>query len=396
LIVQELMMHVNMLYGHLTDFDLSNFYHQHNVLSDPKEILYDIEKIVRRRAEISDSLLNARVFINNGTRDDFGYSVSNHPPYDEENLNEWLQRITGATSFCAVINGINGWSDTLSERINRDFNRQWVSRYGIPSQGIDVYTFMGKYRLTPFGIHKDQEHTFLYHLGPGIKKAWVWDPRHMDIAPLVQSDSFNLRQTLSWAHAIILRPGDALFIPQNWYHVLENPEFSVTLGVAPYEKKRKELLTSFLTDVLSDSPYDDSAVNINPCVLDNMNEYISSIVPEDLAKTNLYHVAQMGLSNLLGRLRSNHCFKYSSPPRKIIRKNYSYFGDFIIGEEKGDAMKIYLRGKEFIVSKKLKSCMQELNETISSYNFSYRVDGEISEDCFDQIIMKMITAGVLI
>lgn len=51
---------------------------------------------------------------------------------------------------------------------------------------------MGRYSLTPFGIHKDQEHTFLYHFGPGIKKAGVWDPAIKDIALVMKSDSFNL------------------------------------------------------------------------------------------------------------------------------------------------------------------------------------------------------------
>ncbi|WP_164837099.1 JmjC domain-containing protein [Dickeya poaceiphila] len=385
-----------MLTGHLTDFNINEFYHQSGVLTDPGALLADIEYIIRKRRNISESLLNARVFINNGTRDDFGYSVSNHTPREDESLSEWLERITGASSFCAVINGLNGWSDSLAQKINQGFNKEWVEKYGIPSQGIDVYSFMGRYSLTPFGIHKDQEHTFLYHLGPGIKKAWIWDPARKDIAPVVQSDSFNLKETLSWATEVTLRPGDALFIPQNWYHVLENPEFSVTLGIAPYEMKRSQLLTSFLSDFLSLHDAEDPHITLALSAEGNVTDNITAVIPSDFEKVSLDVISQKGLARLISRLKSNNYFKYTSPSRRTKKKAYKYHGDIIFGETEGGATRIYLRGKDFLVKNEVADKIFDLKNEMSRPGFSYGFSDENPEGVFSQVITQMIRTGVLV
>ena len=387
---------VSMLTGHLTEFNINEFYHQSGVLTDPSKQLADIENIIRKRRSISESLFNARVFINNGTRDDFGYSVSNNPPREDEILSEWLERITGASNFCAVINGINGWSDSLSKKIQRDFNKEWVEKYGIPSQGIDVYSFMGRYNLTPFGIHKDQEHTFLYHLGPGIKKAWVWDPAIKDIAPIVKSDSFNLKETLSWAKEITLLPGDALFIPQNWYHVLENPEFSVTLGIAPYEMKRSQLLTSFLSDFLTTHNTEDPYITLPLTAEYDVKNIITDVIPPDSSSNSIGDIAQKGLARRLNRLKSNSYFKYTSPARITGNRSYQYHGDIVFGEAEGDSTRIYFRGKDFLVRNGMADKLFDLKNEMAKPGFSYEFRDTDKGEVFTRVISQLIRTGVLV
>lgn len=389
-------MNISMLRGHFNEAKLDSFFHQKGVLTDYENVFSDIEKIIRMRDKISDTLLNARVFINNGTRDDFGYSISNNPPQDGESLHHWLERITDAESFCAVINGINGWSDNLATRIKRDFNDEWVKNFGIPSQGIDVYTFMGKYNLTPFGIHKDQEHTFLYHLGPGIKKAWVWNPNIIDITPFIRANAFNLEETLSHAYAVTLKPGDALFIPQNWFHVLENPEFSVTLGVTPYEKKKSELLVSFLKDMLVDNIDDDKNIHISIQDIPCEATLISDVIPSALYEQTLSQITESGIIQLVNKLRSNHFFKYSSPSRNAMGKGYRYFGDIIIGEDDGKVTQLYCRGKMLLIKSEFKDRIAQFINLINTSGLYYDNDNDNDNNFMSFFIKKLISFGVLV
>ena len=388
-------MYVSMLRGYHDEININNFFHQKNVVADYEDILNDIDTIIRSRKDISDNRLNARIFINNGTRDDFGNRVSSHPPKKEENIQNWLERITGAISFCAVINGLNGWSDRLADRINKNFNEEWVQRFGIPSQGIDVYTFMGKYTLTPFGIHNDQEHTFLYHLGPGIKKAWIWNPNKIDITPLVRDNSFNLEETLSHAYQITMNPGDALFIPQNWFHVLENPEFSVTLGIAPYEKKKSELLTSFLKDAIAESTDEDNSIHINTCEKKRKMTAITDIIPSSLSNCTLAQITKTGLTQLINTLKSNQYFKYSPPERTLKTKHYQYNGGIVLGEDDGHITKLYCRGKVLLIKSELRNKVLHFISLIRLSGVYYDKSKEQSDDFLSVFIKSLIRSGAL-
>lgn len=386
----------NMLRGISKEIELDKYYHQPGMISDHKNILNDIEHIVRFRSEISDSSFVSRVFINNGTRDDLGFRVSNNPPKGDEGLENWLKRITEAESFCAVINGVNGWSESISSRIFRDFSMEWVNTFGIPSQGVDVYTFMGKYNITPFGIHKDREHTFLYHLGPGIKNAWLWDPNIVDIAPIIRSDSFNLSDTLGHAHAITLRPGDGLFIPQGWYHVLENPEFSVTLGVAPYEKRKSELLVSFIKSFISENNRGDEDTYIHISNDANTSDFSEIILSESNKKITLESLVTKGIEDLTKSLKSNFFFKYKSPPRIPKNKVYHYYGGFIVGNDDGEHVTVHCRGGTLTFKSDFNPQLIKINSVLKSEEFSYERNGYDEKNFLQYIFEHLIKFGVLV
>ncbi|MCT4707674.1 hypothetical protein MUA03_17475 [Enterobacteriaceae bacterium H16N7] len=386
----------NMLRGKFENINLKKYYHQTDIIQDYKNILQDIEDIIRNRQVISDAPFVSRVFINGGTRDDFGFRISNTPPTENEALVNWLERITQAESFCAVINGVNGWSEEISSRILDDFTEEWINNFGIPSQGVDVYTFMGRYNITPFGIHKDREHTFLYHLGPGIKKAWVWDPEIIDVAPLIRSDSFNLKDTLSYAYPIILQPGDALFIPQDWYHVLENPEFSVTLGIAPYEKRKSELLLSFIKTLMTENTGNEQDLSVHISNDSHPENYADIILADKFKNGTLYTIAENGMSNLINNLKSNMFFKYNSPPRKPEPKNYRYFGGFVIGENDGEKITVHCRGGSLKIKSDIHSQLLKLEALIKSPDFLYSRKECERPDFIHSFFEHLIKFGVLV
>ncbi|MBA4823518.1 hypothetical protein H2241_21520 [Pantoea ananatis] len=385
----------DILHGHMQEINLKKYYYQQGVITNIKEIYDEIFRVIACRKEISDEALNARVFINGGTRDDFGFLLSNKPPLKEENLEEWLKRITMQDSFCAVLNGINGWSDYISTFVNNSFNIPWVEKFGIPSKGVDVYCFMGKYSITPFGIHLDKEHTFLYHLGPGNKKAWVWDPKKVDIKPLIKSDSFNLDETLQYANCIILKPGDALFIPQNWYHVLENPTFSLTLGVAPYEMKKSELVTSVINNFITEGDQEDDYYTFNSqdkeCCLST-----AGILPSSLKEKSIQQVLSEGITDIRSNLQSNFYFKYPSPYRSVKKKAYKYFGDLVIGRNDGEMLRLHCRGKTILVKSHFAKHIVELKSIMESANFEYTHNEEGKKNSYTFLIKQMIHLGVLV
>lgn len=385
----------NILNGYLKDFDLKHYYHQKDVITNTKEIYDEIFRLIVSRREISHEPLNARVFINGGTRDDFGFMLSNNPPRGDETLEGWLKRITDQDHFCAVLNGINGWSEYISNFVNEKFNLPWVERFGVPSKGVDVYCFMGRYSITPFGIHLDKEHTFLYHLGPGNKKAWIWDPNKIDIKPLIKTDSFNLNETLQHAHQITLKPGDALFIPQNWYHVLENPTFSLTLGVAPYEMRKSEIVTSIINNYIIEGAKDDEHYTFNESDNDHC-ALTAEFLPPSLTEKSIQQVLSDGIKDIKNNLHSNFYFKYPSPLRCEREKTYRYFGKLVIGKNDGEMLRLHCRGKTLLVKSQFVKQIVELKSVMESDNFEYTYNNKGLTNSFSFLMKQMICLGVLV
>lgn len=363
-----------------------------NCVTDHQEILGEIRRILVERNCISEEPFNSRVFINNGTRDDFGALVSNFPPEQNEHLDDWLKRITCEDSFCVVLNGINAWSDDISKKIHSEFTLPWISRYGIPSQGVDVYAFMGKYKLTPFGIHKDKEHTFLFHLGPGIKLAWVWDPRLIDLSPLIKKTSFNLTDVLMYSKEITLKPGDGLLIPQNWYHVLENPSFSVTLGIAPYNKTKAEVMHELL-----DMSIQDNLNNKNEeYYLNNKINHPNQIQKNEFINIRLNTLSNEGIERLLCQLISKQFFKYPPALRLIKEKKYHLFCDVVIEKKAGSKTRLHCRGRCVLIDSKLTEKVSSFLKLIGENGFYYRNKKSEKNNLLNSLLEKLIELGVLI
>ncbi|MDL4454807.1 hypothetical protein QRZ34_27680 [Klebsiella michiganensis] len=309
---------------------------------DCERLINYIDDAVRNFRHISNDKFISRIFMDNGNRDDVNFRIINTPMIAEDSLLSWLERMTGGKEgFCLSVNGLNTWSDSLEEYFYEAFTSHWQSLVGIPLGGFDIYAFMGKYNITPFGIHKDNEDSYLFHLGPGVKQAWVWDPRFIRVDDFIKSNPFSTEITRD-ALYYELHPGDALFIPKNWFHVMKNDAFSITLGIAPYDVNASEFITSIVNrEITSNTIFSDSFVfkgdvgNLSTSIIDNvfLHKKVIDIIDRKACELFLRH-------------RSNRFFRYSSSNRIIRRESkYRYYGEILKSySESEGAWALHCRG----------------------------------------------------
>ncbi|YCU71887.1 hypothetical protein ACRYG0_05435 [Mycobacteroides abscessus] len=160
--------------------------------------------------------------------------LSRTPPTDGQSLTEWLSGAADGRPACVAINDVSSWDLNLAALA------QSVVRSLVPGRdlvsGADIYTFIADVEWTPFGIHKDDEPSLIFHLGPGLKELWVWPSGGIGQDQLFENPSlgrvsFDFERLLPGASRYTLRPGDFVCIPQGRYHLFRNVGPSMFLGV---------------------------------------------------------------------------------------------------------------------------------------------------------------------
>ncbi|MUM15562.1 hypothetical protein FZI91_08950 [Mycobacterium sp. CBMA271] len=160
--------------------------------------------------------------------------LSRTAPRAGQVLTEWLSDNADRRPACVAINDVSSWDlglGALAQSVVRSLvpGRDLVS-------GADIYTFIADVEWTPFGIHKDDEPSLIFHLGPGVKELWVWptdgiDPHQLFENPSLGRVSFDFERLLPEASRFTLRPGDFVCIPRGRFHLFRNTGPSVFLGV---------------------------------------------------------------------------------------------------------------------------------------------------------------------
>lgn len=189
-----------------------------------------------------------RIFASNGTRDDFVSRFLSTPAVVDISLREHLEYLW-PKGYCVAVNDISCWCQYIHNYVERNFTSHWMNRFGEPVGGIDIYSFVGRYDRTPFGIHKDDEDSYLFNLGPGLKRVFLWEREALINEFGMNALSipvFHYNSHSAFCKVIELQGGDGLLIPKGIYHILESPEYSVMLGVAPYLGSTSGLINSAL------------------------------------------------------------------------------------------------------------------------------------------------------
>jgi 50S ribosomal protein L16 3-hydroxylase len=134
-----------------------------------------------------------------------------------------------------------------------DFLSTIFQKTGIPPGGASMEFFCGNYRLTPFGVHKDEQEVITFVLS-GTKRFLLWPfdtlrkvigaPKSARERAFLPRRKIDITAYRKEALVIEGNPGDLLYWPKEWWHVAES-DGSVTttlsLGIFPTGDPMKQL-----------------------------------------------------------------------------------------------------------------------------------------------------------
>ena len=363
---------------------------------DAGNILSALERILERGQEPYQEKITSRLFIAGGTRDDLSELVLHSPKPHFLATETWLESITGDETFCLTLNGVNALDDEIDSYVRQAFNVRWLEQIGLPMGGIDAYCFMGKYPITPFGIHTDREHTFLYHLGPGTKKAWLWSSELFEKIRGPVKNRFIMEDVENLAEKFTLQPGDFLFIPAGYYHVLANPEFSMTLGIAPYDFTLRMLLHKAVANGIRLKDGTEPNIDLNTPLSPSRNSDEALLIPArniDLASTVNGSITY--LRNEFKRLISCQGMKFSPLPTAAHLKVNSNIErlDYIIETEESQLSEhtiVFVRGNIFSIPKEFTPYFFDFLESLPSGRKRLLSEILSGEDMVDEFILHVI------
>ncbi|WP_029423553.1 hypothetical protein [Alicyclobacillus macrosporangiidus] len=186
------------------------------------------------------------------------------PSESDKTLASYLDRITGipvSREFTYAQNNMQVHSEKIWYRA-RSFIHGLISRIGIPTDEVDVDTFIGRYTFTPRGIHTDQASTFM-HVIEGTKRMLVWPPdffndKNVKIVGTHLRKTivdFDYRDVANEATVLEGNTGDILYWPSSYWHIStsDNPQNTTAIlnvGVF-FGEKQKSLLFDVTNQVLN-------------------------------------------------------------------------------------------------------------------------------------------------
>jgi hypothetical protein len=147
-----------------------------------------------------------------------------------EGYDRRMRQGLGHEDYSLVINNLEIFSFDLWSW-SRGFLRSLFSRAGMNNLGIYYALYIGKYRTTFLGIHRDPESVF--HLPViGRKRIRTWLPSYVEQHPELRSAT-RYEDHLDASVLLAAGPGGMLYWPAELWHVGENDEnFTASLALS--------------------------------------------------------------------------------------------------------------------------------------------------------------------
>ena len=141
------------------------------------------------------------------------------PQSSDGDLEGFFERMRGRC-FGINLHRLDHWQTGLRRRLAAPMER--LSR--VPKAGHvkrwDLDCFLGTYRMTPFGVHKDQASVFSWCL-QGERTYLTWPPDYLwPEKDLFVPDEARLQRHLESAEQFRIRAGELFYWPSNRWHVV--------------------------------------------------------------------------------------------------------------------------------------------------------------------------------
>lgn len=224
-------------------------------ITTPQELLRGVQEATAR-FHLLDSGVRLRLY--HGTGCHHGEPGSQLPAAEDKTLRDYVARLRsqlGGRECLLVINTLQRYAPELWRRFLELLSGLYPHT-GLPADMADLDIFIGQYRRTPFGVHKDTASNFTFVI-EGEKNMRVWPDEAFPDREMYWEDSSHVQQ----AHvermrdsSLLLRgePGDVIYWPSSYWHVAESEDAcSVTLNLALYlQAKPSALLLQAATMLL--------------------------------------------------------------------------------------------------------------------------------------------------
>jgi JmjC domain len=188
------------------------------------------------------------------------------PPYDrflaeptDRNLTDYVQRVVDDDGeLCLAQFDLQYWWPPAMDRI-RAFVGGLTEQLGLPVRDVDVDTFIGRYRQTPRGIHRDPASTFMFVV-QGQKCITVWPPETFrpETHHLIGRRGKQVVHGLDRADAprgidLVGKPGDILYWPSSYWHVgsaVDSSAVTAAVNVGLFLEPRGASITAEVVDAV--------------------------------------------------------------------------------------------------------------------------------------------------
>jgi uncharacterized protein involved in tolerance to divalent cations len=263
-----------------------------------------------------------RLYVNKQVVDVNRYFNSSTVIKQEESVKEWGKRIFNDQEYILVINCVERFSDSLSNRFADLMSHRLKD---LPADEISyrITLFIGNSGFTPFGAHIDVSglNVTHFHLGPGSKSMHLWKANSFqNITKSKEKHFHHFEQYLPEGKTYKINQGDVLFFPADkYYHVGEYHDFSIAATVG----------------LMQENPLSLFSKAMNLWKEDNVPNIKRTIHADDTSSSELSHhipneIRSQSIQNILEEYKykkASNAFMYNRPVLKKLRPL------FIIGKE---------------------------------------------------------------
>lgn len=212
----------------------------------------ECKKVIQQICNKGTNNYGFRIYLENKEQDNnFLVDFFKKGPQSEETIEEWTKRIFKDQKFGIILNKGEKFSNDLTKKIS-SMIEPLLKKAGIPLTGLDLTIFVGNYGWTPLGIHQDHtgENVIHFHLGPGPKDMYIWNPEEYKKHPDFKENNQNVEPMLKYAQKFPFKTGDIFYMPWDKYHIGFSDELSIGITLW-FNNPTKERFTRRIVESFS-------------------------------------------------------------------------------------------------------------------------------------------------